>query len=273
MYSELKNSTVTRTTQGPPSVSFNRTAGTGSKTQDPGRSARIPLVNDPEVDHDEWPANADDTQDYVILDEGDLSEDKEEQKQRAENKSTTKAFVNTYVHGQLPRSPNNMIIWKFLSEHPPPGSLKNNEASSCVPGKAPVTEMSHGGHEMRSDPEHFIMSTPPRPQHLDDDLRSPPGLEIQEYPLLDSHVPTKHQENMRRIAAQKNMISVFGQELVIPQTRSITVSSSQTVGEEREPDRHLKDGEEHEQGRTVGGLVAPREPMASPAGGKARPRH
>ena len=86
----------------------------------------------------------------------------------------------------------------FMKTHSHPEMVVEPEASP--PGQTPSF--------LGTDAEHFIMSTPPRPDRDEGRPRSPPGLGAREYPILVSTVPTRHEE---KAIAKIIMMAVFGQ--------------------------------------------------------------
>ena len=85
--------------------------------------------------------------------------------------------------------------------------------------------------------------TPPRPTHNAGILQSPPGIEKREFPTFASVVPTRHEENtiaQRSMdIAKRNMMALFGKEIVVAAKSSRVVRSARSPEEDERRDTDM----------------------------------
>ena len=121
------------------------------------------------------------------------------------------------------------VFKKFMKEHSQPRNA--GERETTLPVRNPIF--------LGTDAEHFIMSTVPRHTRDEGCLWPPPGLGTEEYPITVSTVPTKHEE---KAIAKRNMMALFGQEVVVVSKKNRVVRSAQNLTEDIELDTNLNKG-------------------------------
>ena len=130
-------------------------------------SSNLPLRTHADEDQSAFPMNADDSGEYMILNDADASE---VQEKNTENKETTKAEMHKTTKNAKMNLPKKHelsdAVKKFMKDHPKPGVA--DECETTLPLR--TTQV------LRSYVEHFSMSTPPSQKGREGCLRSPPGL-------------------------------------------------------------------------------------------------
>lgn len=143
------------------------------------------------------------------------------------------------------------VLKEYVKMSQPPATGDRSLRTSMHPEmkiKLEVSNPKPSSSISRTDAEHFIMATlpetPPCPKQNAGIPRSTPGLGNQEYAILASVVPTRHEENtiaQRHIAiAKRRIMALFCQEVVVVVAKVIrVVRSARSLGEDEGLDSHM----------------------------------